>query len=169
MSAMMDSQKKHGDAHVLPSLELSNNLVGDPGAKAIARMIRKNTTVEHLLLNSNLLTDKGLAYIFEVAIKHNLKIRSLHVADNQISSKSAEELTKMLAGAPHEMTVDLSLNKLISRKGIATILSADVPMEFKEFYFIKKDRLQSTESSEYQAAAAPESAAGDEPGTETTE
>jgi hypothetical protein len=125
--------------------------------------------VEHLLLNSNLLTDKGLAYIFEVAIKHNLKIRSLHVADNQISSKSAEELTKMLAGAPHEMTVDLSLNKLISRKGIATILSADVPMEFKEFYFIKKDRLQSTESSEYQAAAAPESAAGDEPGTETTE
>jgi hypothetical protein len=148
MTALMEGQKKHGDAHCLPILELSNNLIGDPGAKAIARMIRKNTSVEHLLLNSNLLSDKGLGYIFDVAIKHQLPIKSLHVADNQISTKSAESLTRLLAATPHEMTVDLSLNKLISRKGIATILSADVPMEFKQFFIIKKDK-----SAESQSAA----------------
>lgn len=76
MTAMMDSQKKFGTPHEFKHIELSNNLIGDPGIKAIARLIRKNDTVESIALTSNLITDKGVGYIFEVAQKHTIPVNS---------------------------------------------------------------------------------------------
>lgn len=172
MTALMDSQKKSdGAPHVWPRLDLANNLIGDPGAKAIARFVRKNPTVEVISLNSNILTDKGIGYILEVATKHKLPIKELLVADNQISSKTAAKLAMFMASIDHELTVDLSFNKLISRKGVMTLLETNVPLEFRHFFLVKKDTeapdLASPSSGS--AAAAPAAVAAPAAAAEASE
>jgi len=158
MTAMMDSQKKYGEPHRMKHLQLSNNLIGDPGAKAMARMIRKNETVEMISLNSNLLTDKGVGYILEVAEKHALPIKSLMLAQNQISSKTLIKLAEYLAKVSHEVEIDLSFNKLITGKGIMALLQTPFPIEIQEFSVVKKDRSAPVEE-EGDAVPAASSAA----------
>jgi len=160
MTAMMDSQKKYGEPHHMKHLQLSNNLIGDPGAKALARMIRKNETVEQISLNGNLLTDKGVGYILEVAEKHALPLKSLMLAQNQISSKTLVRLADYLSKVSHEIEIDLSFNKLITGKGVTALLQThQFPVEIQEFSIIKKDRSAPVEEENLDVAAAPSAAA----------
>lgn len=140
MTAMMDSQKKTGEPHRMKHLQLSNNLIGDPGAKALARMIRKNETVEMLSLSCNSLTDKGVGYILEVADKHALPLKSLMLARNQLSSKTLIKLAEYLQKVDREVEIDLGENKLITGKGVQAILATHVPIEIQDFRIVKKDK-----------------------------
>jgi len=140
MTAMMDSQKKTGEPHNMKHLQLSNNLIGDPGAKSLARMIRKNDTVEMLSLSFNNLTDKGVGYILEVCEKHALPIKSFMLAKNQISSKTLIKLAEYLTKTDREIEIDLGDNKLITGKGIQAILATSVPIEIQDFRIVKKDK-----------------------------
>lgn len=158
MTAMMDSQKKTGEPHRMKHLQLSNNLIGDPGAKALARMIRKNETVEMLSLSCNNLTDKGVGYILEVADRHALPIKSLLLARNQLSSKTLIALAEYLTKVDREVEIDLGENKLITGKGVQAILAAGVPIEIQDFRIVKKDKHAALEPElvEESAAAAAE-------------
>jgi len=166
MTAMMDSQKKTGEPHRMKHIQLSNNLIGDPGAKAIARMIRKNETVEMLSLSCNNLTDKGVGYILEVADKHALPIKSLMLARNQLSSKTLIKLADYLTKVDREVEIDLGENKLITGKGVQAILATSVPIEIQDFRIVKKDKNAALEAElveEPAAAASPAAASADSP------
>lgn len=165
MTAMMDSQKKTGEPHRMKHLQLSNNLIGDPGAKALARMIRKNETVEMLSLSCNNLTDKGVGYILEVAEKHALPLKSLMLARNQLSSKTLIKLADYLTKVDREVEIDLGENKLITGKGVQAILATSVPIEIQDFRIVKKDKNAALEAElvEEPAAAAATPAAADSP------
>lgn len=145
--AMIDSQKNSQDnaPHAMKHMQLSDNLIGDAGAKIIARMIRKNNTVEHISMSSNRLTDKGANYLLEVASKHELKIKTFEFAENQISSKTLLSIASILPKWDHEVEFDLSNNKLITSKGVMAILTTPVPMEVRDFAFVKKDHNTSKE------------------------
>jgi hypothetical protein len=111
-----------------------------------------------------LLTDKGAGYILDMMTKHKLPVKSLNLADNQISSKTAIKLSDLLSAVDHEVSVDLSLNKLISRKGVSAVLATDVPLEFRSFFIIKKDKNAAAEEGERGSVvldAAPAAAAAD--------
>jgi Ran GTPase-activating protein (RanGAP) involved in mRNA processing and transport len=159
MTAMQDSQKKTGEPHNMKHIQLSNNLIGDPGAKALARMIRKNDTVEMLSLSFNNLTDKGVGYILDVAEKHALPLKSLMLAKNQLSSKSLIRLADYLTKIDREIEIDLGENKLITGKGVQAILATSVPIEIQDFRIVKKDKNAAVEPElldlEAAAVAAP--------------
>jgi Ran GTPase-activating protein (RanGAP) involved in mRNA processing and transport len=154
MTAMMDSQKKTGEPHRMKHLQFSNNLVGDPGAKALARMIRKNETVEMLSLSCNSLTDKGVGYILEVADKHALPLKSLMLARNQLSSKTLIKLAEYLTKVDREVEIDLGENKLITGKGVQAILATHVPIEIQDFRIVKKDKNAALEAELVEDPAA---------------
>lgn len=163
MTAMMDSQKKTGEPHRMKHLQLSNNLIGDPGAKALARMIRKNETVEMLSLSCNSLTDKGVGYILEVAEKHALPLKSLMLARNQLSSKTLIRLADYLSKVDREVEIDLGENKLITGKGVQAILATNVPIEIQDFRIVKKDKNAALEVELVEEPTSAAAATADSP------
>eukprot|EP00462_Mataza_sp_D1_P021880 CAMPEP_0175141880 /NCGR_PEP_ID=MMETSP0087-20121206/12398_1 /TAXON_ID=136419 /ORGANISM="Unknown Unknown, Strain D1" /LENGTH=920 /DNA_ID=CAMNT_0016425439 /DNA_START=235 /DNA_END=2997 /DNA_ORIENTATION=+ len=159
IQGMTDSQKKTGVAHHFPKIDLSENSIGDPGMKAIARFLRKNESTHTICLNSNMVTDKGLGYVVEVMSKApQCTLKQIQLANNQISSKGLQKLASLLLKDNlGEMVMDLSFNKLISSKGVRAILDTNVNLEFSQLHVIKKDaneQLEITSPTKSQSAPA---------------
>lgn len=71
----------------IPEVDLSDNNLGDYGAKAIAGMLKENSTLVNLNLSGNHFTDKSAEYLGP-ALMTNTKLQHLDLSYNALG-KSA--------------------------------------------------------------------------------
>ena len=77
--------------YTLHTLDLSNNALGDIGAKYFALALHSNETLEHLVLWGNTIGDLG-AKDFAKALSCNRKLKSLQLGHNRITSEGASAI-----------------------------------------------------------------------------
>lgn len=71
----------------LPEVDLSDNSLGDQGARAIAGMLKENSTLLSLNLSGNRLTE-GSAEALGAALIANTKLQHLHLGYNALGGRS---------------------------------------------------------------------------------
>ena len=77
------------------TLDVSNNALGNQGAKYFANALGHNQHLEHLVLWGNNISDAGAKAIAE-ALKHNCTLKSLQIGHNRISSEGAIAIIEAL-------------------------------------------------------------------------
>ncbi|KAG2379315.1 hypothetical protein C9374_007454 [Naegleria lovaniensis] len=77
------------------SCDLSFNNIGDSGANAIARMLKINTSIQHLSVKSNAITERGASDVAE-ALKENHSLKSFDFSYNSIEDKGGLKMAEML-------------------------------------------------------------------------
>ena len=85
-----------GSLPLLNSVNLSDNFIGDDGAKALAEILAKNLPLQHLLVASCDMTEKGTQRILE-ALLHNTELHSLDVSFNACDTNGTSALCQVLA------------------------------------------------------------------------
>ena len=81
----------------LEFLALSNNGVGDEGAKGLAKGLRGNTGLRRLDLYFNMVGDEGTMAIAE-ALSVNRGLRTLHIDTNRVSEDGGLALARAIRG-----------------------------------------------------------------------
>ena len=77
------------------SCDLSFNNIGDSGANSIARMLKINTSLQHLTLKSNSITERGASDISD-SLKENRSLLSFDFSFNAIEDKGGLRMAEML-------------------------------------------------------------------------
>ncbi|XP_071323838.1 dynein regulatory complex subunit 5 [Trachinotus anak] len=95
----------------LEILNMCDNDIRDPGAKAIAHALSKNSTLLSLNLRLNRLRDEGGQAIGK-ALLNNTTLRHLHLGANEVTGPTAVALSKVLAQNNTLKSINLSCNKL---------------------------------------------------------
>ncbi|KAM3602983.1 uncharacterized protein V6R79_014374 [Siganus canaliculatus] len=95
----------------LEILNMSDNSITGPGAKAIAHALLKNSTLLSLNLRLNHLRDEGGEAIAK-ALHSNSVLRHLHLGANDMTGPTAIELSKVLFENKPLKSINLSCNKL---------------------------------------------------------
>ncbi|XP_021175410.2 dynein regulatory complex subunit 5 [Fundulus heteroclitus] len=108
----------------LETLDLCNNKISDPGAKAIARALSNNVTLSSLNLRLNQVGDGGGQAIAE-ALENNTTLSHLHLGGNDVSWMTAVALSKVLLKNKTLKSLNLSCNNLgeIGGKALAEAMS----------------------------------------------
>ena len=79
----------------LKLINLSHNLIGDEGATSIATAMKKNTTLKYIYLNHNQIGDDGAIQLIK-ALDRSTTLKIFNIKDNQISSDKYKKLTDVL-------------------------------------------------------------------------
>ncbi|KAM9840230.1 dynein regulatory complex subunit 5 [Aulostomus maculatus] len=95
----------------LEVLNMSDNYIGDRGAKAIAHALSKNLTLLSLKLRLNRLRDEGGQAIVEALLDNNTLLH-LHLGANEVTAPTAIALSKVLVQNNTLKSINLSCNKL---------------------------------------------------------
>ncbi|KAK2856087.1 hypothetical protein Q5P01_004822 [Channa striata] len=95
----------------LEVLNVCDNGIGDPGAKAIAHALSKNSTLLSLNLCLNHLGDEGGEAIGKALWKNNTLLH-LNLGGNKVTSPTAVSLSKVLAQNKTLKSINLSCNSL---------------------------------------------------------
>ncbi|XP_063078326.1 dynein regulatory complex subunit 5 isoform X2 [Engraulis encrasicolus] len=95
----------------LRSLSLYDNQIRGAGAQALGHALAKNTTLLSLNLRLNRLGDEGGQAIAQALLK-NQTLLSLHLGSNQLSEPTAMALSQALAKNSTLRSINLSCNKL---------------------------------------------------------
>ncbi|XP_028997542.1 dynein regulatory complex subunit 5 isoform X2 [Betta splendens] len=95
----------------LEILNLCDNDIRDPGAKAIAHALSKNSTLLFLSLRLNRLSDEGGKAIGQALLKNNTLLQ-LHLGANRVTGPTAVALSKALAQNNTLKSINLSCNNL---------------------------------------------------------
>ncbi|XP_029705054.1 dynein regulatory complex subunit 5 [Takifugu rubripes] len=95
----------------LETLKMCNNCIGDPGAKAIAQALSHNGTLLSLNLRLNCLQDEGGEAIAG-ALLRNDSLCHLHLGANELTGHTAAMLAKALRQNKTLRSINLSFNKL---------------------------------------------------------
>ncbi|KAK3527862.1 hypothetical protein QTP86_009418 [Hemibagrus guttatus] len=72
---------------------LADNRVGNPGARALAELVKRSTTLEGLWLNQNHISRDGVERLIE-ALKVNATIREVWLRGNNLSVEEVKELSE---------------------------------------------------------------------------
>jgi len=99
----------------LRKLELEGNLLGPKTAAAFGQVLKKNTTLKSLDLQSNQLTldgqdMSGVLSLMEF-LDHNTTLLSLNISNNQIDSKTLSALVEKIKNNTTLIELDFSNNK----------------------------------------------------------
>ena len=79
-------------------IDLSYNLLGDEGAKALAPAIRDSRSLTRLLIGNNAIGDEGCIALAEAMQQNDsCKIEELNLFSNQIGVAGAKSLAAMIA------------------------------------------------------------------------
>lgn len=130
--SMIRNVETHKNVLDFPVLELDGNKIGDEGAIAIAKLCKINQAITSVQLNKNMITDTGAMALAE-AIQNGSGITDLQLADNQVSSKGASAIAQAIYKCGRAVTVDLSFNKLIGRKGFSAYFGVETPISMEKF------------------------------------
>ncbi|XP_040920495.1 dynein regulatory complex subunit 5 [Toxotes jaculatrix] len=95
----------------LKVLNVCDNDIRDPGAKAIAHALSKNSTLLSLNLRLNRLRDEGGRAIGKTLLNNNT-LRHLHLGGNKVTGPTAIALSKVLAQNNTLKSINLSCNNL---------------------------------------------------------
>ena len=95
----------------LQTLILSNNQLGDDGAKEISKALPTNTTLQTLVLSSNQIGDDG-AKVLAVALETSTTLQTLNLENNQIGAGGAKALAVALKISTTLQTLHLENNKI---------------------------------------------------------
>ena len=80
----------------LEIINLSNNLIGDEGAIAIATPMKQNTTLKNIYLNDNQIGDNGAKELTNALHRSNKRLKIFNIKNNKISSDKYKNLTDVL-------------------------------------------------------------------------
>jgi len=119
--------------HILPEIELAENLVSAKGCEALAKLLSKNPNISRVDLSNNLVDDDGAIAFAELLKSSKSKVKELGLSSNHISSKGASAIAEALKMSTQELTVDMSGNKLITRQGISDVIASKGDLEFVLF------------------------------------
>lgn len=87
--------------HQLLTLGLSNNLIGQGGARELANICMANlTSLTRLALESNLIGNLGLEAIVK-ALKKNTTLREIFLYNNDLDDDTMLEFSSMLGNKAH--------------------------------------------------------------------
>jgi len=89
------SQIKVVPASIIKELDLSNSLIGDKGARALAQKLERDTTIENLLLCNNGIGPEGAKVIAE-ALEKNTTVIAVYLCDNRIGDEGVKSLAEAL-------------------------------------------------------------------------
>ena len=81
--------------NTLGELDLSCNAIGDEGAEALARALTSNTTLEMLDLSCNIIGDEGIEALAR-ALNFNRTLMTLTLHGNEIGDKGAKAFATVL-------------------------------------------------------------------------
>ncbi|XP_034555186.1 dynein regulatory complex subunit 5 isoform X2 [Notolabrus celidotus] len=95
----------------LETLNMCGNEIRDQGAKAIAHALSKNSTLSSLNLRLNRLEDEGGQAIGK-ALMNNNTLLHLHLGGNQVEGQTAIALAKVIAQSKALKSINLSCNNL---------------------------------------------------------
>ncbi|XP_029903617.1 dynein regulatory complex subunit 5 [Myripristis murdjan] len=95
----------------LETLNVCNNNIRGPGGQALAHALSKNSTLLSLNLRLNCLGDEGGQAIGQ-ALLNNSTLLHLHLGGNEMSEPSANALSKVLAHNNTLKSINLSCNRL---------------------------------------------------------
>uniref|UniRef100_UPI0037E92EBE dynein regulatory complex subunit 5 n=1 Tax=Semicossyphus pulcher TaxID=241346 RepID=UPI0037E92EBE len=95
----------------LETLNMSDNGVSDMGAKAIAHALSKNSTLLSLNLRLNRLKDEGGQALGKALLNNNTLLH-LHLGGNEVTGQTAIALAKVIAQNNTLKSVNLSCNIL---------------------------------------------------------
>lgn len=95
----------------LETLNICNNNIRGPGSKALAHALSKNSTLLSLNLRLNRLGDEGGQAIGQ-ALLNNSTLLHLDLGGNEMSEPSANALSKVLAHNNTLRSINLSCNRL---------------------------------------------------------
>jgi Ran GTPase-activating protein (RanGAP) involved in mRNA processing and transport len=90
----------------LESLDLSENLIGDDGAKSIAEALKVNYSIGELSLLCNVIEDDG-AYEISSALDVNKSLRILNMNENPLSSDGVSSIVDSFGDSHLHVEVDL--------------------------------------------------------------
>ncbi|XP_035534303.1 dynein regulatory complex subunit 5 [Morone saxatilis] len=95
----------------LETLNMCDNDIRGPGAKAIAHALSNNSTLLSLNLRLNRLRDEGGEAIGKALLNNN-SLRHLHLGGNEVTLPTAIALSKVLVQNNTLKSINLSCNKL---------------------------------------------------------
>ncbi|XP_042246986.1 dynein regulatory complex subunit 5 [Thunnus maccoyii] len=95
----------------LEILNMCNNDIRGPGAKAIAHALSKNSTLLSLNLRLNRLRDEGGQAIGKALLNNNTLLH-LHLGGNEVTEPTAIALSKVLVQNDTLKSINLSCNRL---------------------------------------------------------
>lgn len=120
VEALMSAFHVKGSA--LEELSLCANLIGDVGAKVIARSLCK-TRLRRLSLNHNGIGDEGMAHLAQ-ALRGSVEstnLEELIVCNNDLGNQSMTALADVLKSNRRLQTLELSGNDRIDRRGVSSL------------------------------------------------
>lgn len=148
---LKSTKENNGSVHYLPHIDLSYNLVGDEGCEQLKRLCGLNNTILSINLESNKIADAGGVALAGCITGDGADLDTLNVAGNDLAAKGVMALAAAIKDSDGEVQVDISDNKLISRKGYAAILEMPCNMEFVLLKFRKLIADESTVKHQRQA------------------
>ncbi|XP_034756825.1 dynein regulatory complex subunit 5 [Etheostoma cragini] len=95
----------------LTTLNMCDNEIRGPGAKAIAYALSKNSTLKSLNLRLNRLRDDGGQAIGKALLNNNTLLH-LHLGGNEVTGPTANALSKVLIQSNTLKSINLSCNNL---------------------------------------------------------
>ncbi|KAL7467188.1 hypothetical protein ACHAXS_007444 [Conticribra weissflogii] len=115
----------------LVDINLSENRFGDVGVKALAASLVENESIEVLTLNGNLIGDNGASDLFKVLATVNSTVSHLGLRMNAISDKGATAFASALIDNETLVSVDIGQNKITAKGGsdILKVLACNETLE----------------------------------------
>eukprot|EP01060_Flectonema_neradi_P011335 TRINITY_DN18425_c0_g1_i1.p1 TRINITY_DN18425_c0_g1~~TRINITY_DN18425_c0_g1_i1.p1 ORF type:complete len:276 (+),score=70.57 TRINITY_DN18425_c0_g1_i1:296-1123(+) len=119
---LIKQSREQGEGRRILELNLTDNLVGVGGGKALGRALMLNNTLENLSLRLNRLTDEGGAPII-AGLKNNSSLKKLNLSNNELGCESTEALSDTLKANGTLEELHLTGN-LIGEEGGKVLLDA---------------------------------------------
>ena len=96
----------------LELLYLNKNGITEDGARALAKMLKLNTSLTDLSLNYNHIGDRGVQVLCDVLKRDNTTLKHLYLLDNRITDSSVNAIVKMVELHSALEQIDLGDNQI---------------------------------------------------------
>ncbi len=119
----------------LQTLGLSNNIIGQGGAREIANVcLAQLVSLTRLALESNLIGNNGLAAISK-AIAENTSLKEIFLYNNDLDDDTMREFAASLGNKAHLQTLGLEYNRIRSRGANHIFETLDALPRFERLFF----------------------------------
>ena len=132
--AQLIAQMLVGKSH-LRTLGLSNNIIGQCGARELASLcIADLTSLTRLALESNLIGNLGLEAISRKLVD-NTSLKEIFLYNNDLDDDPMREFSAMLGNKAHLQTLGLEYNRVRSRGANKVFEALNALPSFERLFF----------------------------------